>query len=72
MAAEEWAMNVRQLIRLLQQCDPTARVTFDAEGTSEEVTSLERLRHGAVELRSDTDEYAEELREIGRDVLSPE
>ena len=65
-------MNVRQLINLLQQCDPTARVTFDYDGTGEEVTSVERLRHGGVELRSDTDEYAEELREIGRDVLSPD
>jgi hypothetical protein len=68
-------MNVRQLIKLLQQCDPAARVTFDYDGTGKEVTSVERLQHGGIELRSDTDGYAENSarsgatcsRQIGRE-----
>lgn len=59
MSTIENGVTVAQLIAMLNQCDPAAKVVYDYDDSDQAVCNLERRPDGVVELRSDGPKWAE-------------
>jgi len=63
-------MTVDELIGLLRQCSPLAKVVWEHDGMAVHPTGIERCSDGTVEFLAYDMAYMQTLRELGHDILT--
>ena len=63
-------MNVTELIWLLKQCGPMAKVVWEHDGMAVHPTGIERCADGTIEFLAYDTAYMQTLRELGHDILT--